>query len=681
MRRAIIISALLGVSNPALAADDMEYGAAPGWVQPAPAPAPPERQHGAFSILLRDMQAHFDDEGQHLYEHSRFLIQTSEGLALGNLTLAWNPAAGGPDIHVLKVIRDGEEIDILKDNRFSIFQREGGLEQSMLDGLLTASLQVPGLRVGDELEFAVTTHSQDPTLPDHSYGILLLPSLPSQGAYRARLTWDDGHEPHWTAHGDISEMVESGRNSVTVSIAQPDQFVVTENAPLRYPMGRIIEYSAFEDWPEVSRSLYPLYEQAAVIPAGSELEGDVARIMRNHSSESERARAALRLVQDQVRYVYVGLNGGNMTPASVEETWERRYGDCKDKTVLLLALLQAMGIEAEPVTVSLSTLGAGLEAYLPSPGQFDHVLVRATVDGQQVWLDGTRHGDTRMNPQPPEPFRNVLPLTRAGAELETLPFTPPEQPQRINITEMDATAGIDRDVVTTMRMILRGADALQLRAVLQSLPPDALDQTLRNIMGGESGWKELQQLDWSFDEAQAAITVSATGLDELDWDRADDWAITEISIPGADFYPPAQRRRPPQQDRSLPYLNDPYAFTCHVTTIKLPETFGSQGWEHDVDAMNRQIGGVADWRVADLNDGEVRTIMSTRTVMDEITAAQAEEANAAIPDFDNAVSHVALRRDFDGGSQLAVAGGGISAVPATYDVNWLNDASACRAPS
>lgn len=55
---------------------------------------------------------------------------------------------------------------------------------------------------------------------------------------------------------------------------------------------------------------------------------------------------ALDLVQQQVRYVYVGLGGGTYLPASADETWNRRYGDCKGKTALLLALLGELGIAA-----------------------------------------------------------------------------------------------------------------------------------------------------------------------------------------------------------------------------------------------------------------------------------------------------------------------------------------------
>lgn len=79
----------------------------------------------------------------------------------------------------------------------------------------------------------------------------------------------------------------------------------------------------------------------------------------------DRAAAALKLVQQDVRYIYIGLNGGNLSPATAEETWQRRYGDCKAKTVLLLALLRELGIEAEAVLVNNSGADDGLDERLP----------------------------------------------------------------------------------------------------------------------------------------------------------------------------------------------------------------------------------------------------------------------------------------------------------------------------
>ena len=680
MRAAIFLIALLGVSTNALAADEVIYGGAPDWVLPALQPVAPERRQGAFAVLARDVQLRIDDRGQHVYESTHYLVQTAEGLPLGNLTIVWNPAAGGPTVHAVNIIRDGDVINVLTDHRFQVFQREGGLEQSFLDGLLTASLQIPGLRVGDQVEFTLTTDSRDPTLPDQPFGVLALPGVPSAGSYRAAMSWSRGHEPRWLPTNDIAPQLVQDGNSVLVQLDQPGQFFATEDAPLRYAPARMVEYSSFADWQEVSRRLYPLYSDRARIPQGSELEDDVARIMRTHASQADRARAALRLAQDQVRYVYVGMNGGNMTPATVAETWERRYGDCKAKTVLLLALLGAMGIEAEPVLANLTTGGDGIDEYLPSPGPFDHVLVRAMVDGQQVWLDGTRQGDSRLNPLPPEQFHNVLPLSAAGADLEALPFIPLAEPRSITLQEIDASAGIDQIAVRTTRTIVRGIEALQMRAGLQALAPDQLDQVLRQLAGGDGAWEDLQEIDWSYDEDRAALTLTARGLYRLEWSDADDDAITSFPIAGAGFSPPAQRRRAPQQDRTLPYVNDPQRFNCYVTTIRLPTVPATQGWDHGADAMNVEIGGVAFWRMGDIVDGELRTVMSSRTTRNEISAEEAATANAAIPAFDNSQSWVQLRRHRVTTSQRQIAADGIDHVPATHELDWLADSSACLVP-
>ncbi len=66
-----------------------------------------------------------------------------------------------------------------------IVRREDRLEQSMLDGMLTATLRVPDLRVGDELEIAYTLPGSDPTLGADSSGMLALSSDPVAGPVRA----------------------------------------------------------------------------------------------------------------------------------------------------------------------------------------------------------------------------------------------------------------------------------------------------------------------------------------------------------------------------------------------------------------------------------------------------------------------------------------------------------------
>jgi hypothetical protein len=44
---------------------------------------------------------------------------------LGNLQIAWNPAAGAPTVHVIRIQRDGAVIDLLESASFETLRREG----------------------------------------------------------------------------------------------------------------------------------------------------------------------------------------------------------------------------------------------------------------------------------------------------------------------------------------------------------------------------------------------------------------------------------------------------------------------------------------------------------------------------------------------------------------------------
>lgn len=54
----------------------------------------------------QDTEVHLDDKGQLLYNSYRIKILHPNALQLGNLSIAWNPAAGAPVVHVIKIYRD-----------------------------------------------------------------------------------------------------------------------------------------------------------------------------------------------------------------------------------------------------------------------------------------------------------------------------------------------------------------------------------------------------------------------------------------------------------------------------------------------------------------------------------------------------------------------------------------------
>ncbi|HTU67934.1 MAG TPA: DUF3857 domain-containing protein [Steroidobacteraceae bacterium] len=93
----------------------------------------------------------------------------------------------------------------------------------------------------------------------------------------------------------------------------------------------------------------------------------------------------------EVRYTGVEFGAARLVPEYPSETLRRRFGDCKDKSTLLVAALRAAGIDAY-----LALLSAGddedIAPTLPGLGMFDHAIVyvpRAADGGADLWIDAT----------------------------------------------------------------------------------------------------------------------------------------------------------------------------------------------------------------------------------------------------------------------------------------------------
>ena len=94
------------------------------------------------------------------------------------------------------------------------------------------------------------------------------------------------------------------------------------------------------------------------------------------------------------------LDATPLTPATPADTLARGEGSDADLAVLLVAALRAAGIPAD-VVLLLGGPGEDLDPELPGFGPFDHAIVRARVDRNDVWIDPTElpNGQLAMRDQ------------------------------------------------------------------------------------------------------------------------------------------------------------------------------------------------------------------------------------------------------------------------------------------
>jgi hypothetical protein len=616
----------------------IEYAVAPKWLAETPHGTDTPAPTGApYRLIYYDSQVQFDKQLADTYTGFRVRILSAQALAIGSLSLSWNPTSQNVTVHALRIYRDGTVINILEKAKFAVIQREANLEMSMLTGVLTATMQVPGLQVGDELEFQTTIHDRDLTFGGHVFGAVSLPFSEGPGVNRIQLGRTGGHKPDYKSSPDLATAGTTPQPEIVRwELKDPPKVVPIEGAPNRYNLRRMVEYSDFSDWREVSRSLDILFTPAAILEPTSPVKAEINKIAALSGDPIVRAGAALKLIQEQIRYVFVGLDGGNYHPISADDTWRNRFGDCKAKSVLLMAVLRGLDIDAQ-IIVASSTMGDGINERLPAPHVFDHVLVRAVIAGKAYYLDATKMGDYVLPLIEQPRYRYILPLTSGGSDLESLPLQAPRRPMMIRALALDAT--IEHASVTQSNFIL-GDDGALYRGQLASYSPEQADRALRSYWQSQEGWITPDEVQWRYDGSHSATILTIKGKAKLDWE-GNAQSGRSFNTPRGGFYPPQEPKRPDGQDQKVPWQTDFPSYICSVTNVRLPKPGTPKlVWDYISPSIDTKIGGVHYYRKAGLSGGVFRSIRISKTYLPELTADQASAIKSAIPSFNNNMSQV-----------------------------------------
>ncbi|WP_054111558.1 DUF3857 domain-containing protein [Brevundimonas sp. AAP58] len=600
-------------------------GPTPDWVDEAVmGPLTPAPAETGVRVPLYDAQVLATGEAVNRYQRLQTQALSPQALPLlGNVALTWNPASDSVMVHHVNLIRDGVVIDLLADQSFEILRREQNLEQSMLDGYVTAVLQPQGLRVGDVLDVAHTITTRDLVLAGHFEETLDLNPLARLERARFRASWPADLAVQTRASANwipLRPRREGNRQIIEFDLGPLDPVLVPEDAPGRFADVRGVELSAYGDWSDIAVALKPLYDRARAIAPDSPLHTEIERIRAMSDDPATRAAAALRLVQDQVRYVALVMGEGALTPASADETWTQRFGDCKAKTALLLALLDGLGIPAEPAAVSL-TDGDGLVERLPMIGAFNHVLVRVTIDGAVYWLDGTRSGDRVLADVVVPSLHWALPLTGPDARLEALSPGPLDRPQSDLRVEVDASAGLYAPAGVVGTLILTGDTATLLGGQLALVQPAQKDQGLRAIWMGQIADLTIDEVGSTYDEETNVLSLTVRGETTLQWND------TGLIPPGASYQAITALERPPGPYQFAPFAMIHPSYARQVSTVLLPgggEGFRVSGGEVDRTEFGRHIR-----RSVALEQDRVVVHTTLRSLVSEISAETADRDRLA----------------------------------------------------
>lgn len=365
----------------------------PAWVDPTPLPELTKPQPIVIRLLESQLLV---GPTPITYVRRAMAINDAASLtAAGRFSIPFAPEYERVQLHWIRIHRAQEVLDRTSNSNIRFLQREQGLENGVYSGQVTASILIDDLRVGDTLDISFSTSGQNPVFGTRYFGFALWDqSLPTLHR-RVVLNHPIDRAVNWRMVGDRasaaivpSESVRDGMRRIDFKQDDVTEIVAESQTAPDFFGHRFLQFSEFASWSEVAGWATTLFDARPSI--GNDLRAVVDRI-RTQTSDQARVTSALEFVQSQIRYFSVSLGESSHRPSPPDEVLRRRYGDCKDKTLLLITLLRELGIDSSPALLQVGRR-ASLEKTLPSPQFFDHVIVRVTVDGQSYFLDPTRLG-------------------------------------------------------------------------------------------------------------------------------------------------------------------------------------------------------------------------------------------------------------------------------------------------
>jgi tetratricopeptide (TPR) repeat protein/transglutaminase-like putative cysteine protease len=151
----------------------------------------------------------------------------------------------------------------------------------------------------------------------------------------------------------------------------------------------LIRITTYASWNAFASWWWNLIRDQIEVSPG--IRAKVTELTKGLTTTQAKIDAIYRFVTTDVRYEAWEFGVHGYKPYSVPVIFERRHGDCKDKSLLMNSMLSLIGVDAYPVLIHANQTRSKDDLSLPMVNHFNHCIsfVAATDDTPAMFLDGT----------------------------------------------------------------------------------------------------------------------------------------------------------------------------------------------------------------------------------------------------------------------------------------------------
>ncbi|MEZ8657276.1 DUF3857 domain-containing protein [Vibrio splendidus] len=343
---------------------------------------PKDNKYSEMVQLLRDIE--FDVQKEQVIEQRtvvNYFPRFVDTEAYGTMGLYFDPnyqqvfiqaAASVSPSGVVKQITPSQ-VQLLNTGSYNTFSSQKEL-----------ALAIPGLEKGSVavLKYQVVTKR---SMMEHDWAeeLFTQKNYPI-AAYKLNVSWSNESSMFWSKDSEAVECEQFNNTldcqGLDIPAFEGDYQVLWRDGINRVSLGSL------NSWQDVADLASTTMAAASTDQTG--LDDLFLKLTVWAKSTDEKIERILAFVSRDVRYVSLSEFGHAMTPHDIAETIENRFGDCKDKSTLLLSLLNKLNLDPELVLVATNRNDPE-RIIIPSMLAFNHVIVCFEYDGQRYCVDPT----------------------------------------------------------------------------------------------------------------------------------------------------------------------------------------------------------------------------------------------------------------------------------------------------
>ncbi len=347
-----------------------------------------KHQDKDYIILLKENEVNLKKDYTYTTRfHLIIKILQEGGKSMGELPLPYNREKENLiKIEAVAVTPDGKKQSFTHEQDFALY------EDQIYSDARVKILTMPGVNIGTIIELKVLKETKGQVIPNSYWDWFYLEDDNPTKRFKAKYVFPKSAGIRYKGFNvTYKPEIEENKKTITYKWNLEDVYKEPKDKdfqalPTIENIKNVVEFSSLKSWKEVSDWMFEAVNKNLKITP--EIEEVAKQIFEGKKSVKEKVRAAIEYLRDNVRYVSTSFGDNTYEPHPTDEVFENKYADCKDISLLLMAMLKTAGIDSNLVLTNDETEITDPRHDLPMLDPFNHANVFVDdPEGDKYYVD------------------------------------------------------------------------------------------------------------------------------------------------------------------------------------------------------------------------------------------------------------------------------------------------------